>query len=129
MVKVTQNLWKECHHNNFRSNFLGSSWLWGSNSCLLSSHAGFKSCRSKGFFQIGMIIKLSLGSTYPNTVQLQFLAFERILFFQVLQLSTFLIEWRINNCSVYYLIKISALQIKLYWLRPISFYLNKIEST
>ena len=26
--------------------------------------------RWKGFFQIGMIIKLSLGSTYPNTVPL-----------------------------------------------------------
>ena len=68
MVKVTQNLWKESVDNIFGPDSLRSLWLWGSNSCLLSSQAGFKSCRRKGFFQIGMIIKLSLGSTYPNTV-------------------------------------------------------------
>ena len=55
MVKVTQNLWKESYDNIFCSDFLGSSWLWGSNSCLPSGHPGFKSCRWKGFFQIGVI--------------------------------------------------------------------------
>ena len=68
MDKVTQNLWKESYHNIFCPRSLGSSWLWGSNSCLLSSQAGFKSCHWKGLFQIGMIIKLPLSSTYPNTV-------------------------------------------------------------
>ena len=68
MVKVTQNLCKESYHDIFDLNSLGSSWLWGSNSCLPSSLAEFKSRRGKGFFQIGMIIKLSLGSTYQNTV-------------------------------------------------------------
>ena len=68
MVKVSQNLWKESYHNIFVPDSLGSSWLWGSNSCLPSSQAGFNSRHGKGFFHIGMIIKLPLSSIYPNTV-------------------------------------------------------------
>ena len=64
MVKVTQNLFITI---SLTQTLLG---LHGSEAAIAveSSQAEFNYRPGKGFFQIGMIFKLSLGSTYPNTV-------------------------------------------------------------
>ena len=69
MVKVSQNLWKESYHNILFQVDLG---LCGSEVaiavfCLVK--LGSNLVVGEDLFLIGMIFKLPLGSTYPNTVQ------------------------------------------------------------